>query len=1266
MHSKRPRSLVLAVALALVAAVAAQVVAPTGPALAAPAPVDGSAPGPTPRTPAVHSPYGNPYNDFLRTPYGVTTSPQQQAQLSPVDDEPNEPFDWYRNPVSVLGVYGGPEESVVTAKGDLQTAFGTLTFAAGADRTPIDQRVKTWQDGYLPILRERFDRDGVRNEIQMFAATVPDVTKVAYRETYGNPHRRLDAQVDNMVNFVRVNLTNTGDQATTYRFSVGLSTDKVAGAAGTTGPARPASAAWDGARNAYLGAGKLLFTADQSPDRVSGGNLDYDVRLAAGQSRSLVFKLPYFVAQESDLTAVSGASYQEYLTGIADFWHRTLDRAGTRIEVPGTGVESKILDTYKASLALSLLTFDKVDGKYFWDANPTVYDGYWLRDAAFDMDGMLDAGFPDIVRGVDVAMLDYQHDDGQFNSQSGQLDATGQALWAFGNYYAATHDAAFARQVWPAVQRAMAWEWTFRDGGLMPEAAMDHDNEGVRGHLLTYDLWNIAGEQGAAVIARAVGDDATAGEWTKRRTKYVALLREKVKPAVDQLGFLPTTLEGAQATGVRTGWYGTVYGIDWGNLEAVWPTGALDPQDPWVTASLKAWEQKTFEGIFGYPEGGLENMLHSYTTTSIAITDVRRGDQWAALRYLYGLLLHTSSTHMAAEAVRAVERWGRHNPQTDTMPHGEFAGKYLTMLHDMLAYEGQDDSLHLANVWSPQWARPGQRIAFAGDTDFGHLEYSIEVGDAGATMRLDPPRRNAPKSIVVSIPQNDTVTSVTVNGRSVRTFHANRITLPALTDSADIRIGWRQREAAPAYSFARAVSDYQANYRKMTGAPQVRVADTAVGHPSVRAGYPLQVIAEVVNTGGAGYLDDPRVRLYVDGTPVSTDDRSLAKGIGFTTPKQVISFQRHDEGVVPVGLGTTVCSPGRHTVGIGLGDQPPAKTVAVTVLPMVPTQSAPAATLSLDATAAFLDGDGPATATATITNQGCAPLSDVDITLAAPDGWSVQRTSPATGPVAPGESATVRWHVAPDGHPADTQPTLTATAGYGWRTDRWAGHTTGSVDATTTMVVCTGAPPQVEPGTRAQWDFGRRCAADLSGSGNDGHAGPGVTFSDAGAAFDGTADGAVTVPYDDRYQPESIGAGQTWTLRLTGVVPGKVGGAYQAVANARSLSSSYSTGWTVYLNPAGTFTFRMSQVDHPRSTYAIAQSGVHAEVGQRYDITARWDGTRLSVTVSGAGSGTGSATPNGGYLPVGNGPMDLGKGTTGTADSYFFTGSIEAATITVE
>ncbi|WP_345470751.1 NEW3 domain-containing protein [Actinoallomurus oryzae] len=1238
--------------------------------LAGPASAETPPPGPKPPIQSVRSPYGNPYTDFLRTPFGVTGSPRQQANLPRVDDDPNEPFDWYRYPLTAIGVLGGPEESIVTPQGNLQTVFGALAFATGEKRTPINQRVKTWKDGYLPILEEKFSGGSVRNNIEMFAAKVPGVTKVAYQETYGKPQRTLKSQVDNMVNFVKVDLTNTGDAATTYRFSVSLTGDKINARDGNNGPARPATAAWDSDENAYTGDGKLLFTAADSPTRVNSGSLDYDVALSAGQTRSLVFKMPYFVAQESDASAIRGADYDTYLTDTANFWHRTLDKADTRIDVPGTGVESKVLDTYKANLAFSLLLFDNVDGHYFWDANPTVYDGYWLRDTAFDMDGMLDAGFPEIVRGVTLAMLDYQTDDGQFNSQAGQVDATGQALWAFGNYYTRTHDKEFAQRVWPAVQRAMAWEWQARDGGLMPEGAMDYDNEGVRGHLLTYDMWNIAGEQGAVQIARAVGSDTTADEWQHRRTQYVDLLREKVKPAVDQLGFLPTTLEGVKAAAVRVGWYGDVYGIDWGNLEAAWPTGAFSPDDPWVTKSLKVWDAQTFEGIFGYPEGGMENLLHSYTTSSIGITHVRRGDQSEALQYLYGMLIHTSGTHMAAEAMRAYERWGRHGSQTDTMPHGEFSGKYLTTLHDMLAFEGQDSTLHLANVWAPQWAKPGRRVQFAGDTDFGHLAYTIDVADGGAVMHLDPPTRDAPKSTVVSIPQNDAVTAVTVNGHSVHTFSGDRITLPKLTGPATIKIGWKRQDPAPAYSFARAVSDYLASYHKMTSPPKVRVEDTATAHPTVRAGDLFQVTANVVNTGGAGYLDDPRVRLYVDGKPAQTDDRALAKGIGFTTPESVISFRRHSEGVVPVGLATTVCRPGEHTLGVALGDSQPTRTVTINVLPLVPTQPAPPADLALDAGTAFVGSHTAATATATVTNRGCAALTGVDVTLKAPDGWTAEPTSSTIDRVGPGESATVEWRVTPPGNlkadAGEAAPRLTATAAYGWETEKWKGRTKGSAEGETTMVVCTGTPPAADPKARAQWDFALGCAADLSGHGRVGGVGSGVTFTGTGASFNGTDDGAITIPYGADYQPEAIRAGQTWTLDLVGVVPQKVGGGYQAIANARSASGDYSAGWTVYVNPDGTFTFRMSPVNHPGNTYAIASSGVHAVAGKRYDIRARWDGSHLSIAVSGADSGSGSATTDGGYLPVVNGSMTLGKGTTGLADAYFFTGSIAATKITVE
>ncbi|HET8591847.1 MAG TPA: NEW3 domain-containing protein, partial [Nakamurella sp.] len=1012
------------------------------------------------------NPYGNPFNDYLRRPYGVMSSPQQQADLPPVQDDPAEPFDWYRYPRAAIGVYGGPEESIVTAEGYLKTIFGTLTFATGADHTPVDQRVKTWADGYLPILQYDFERAGVANHVEMFAATVPGVATIPYTERFGVPSQTLTADVDNMINFVRVTFTNTTTSPLTYTFSASLGTDRVtqpngnlAGRTWTPGPARPSTISYDATTKSFGGDGKLLYTVSADPDAVGPDGAspaaDWNLALQPGQSRSLVFKMPYYVAQSSDTAAIGQADYDTERSATSDFWHRTLDNAGTTIDVPGDGVERKVVDTYKASLALSLIDVDLIDGQCFWDANPTVYDNYYLRDAAFDLDGLLNAGFTDLVKSCTRAMLPWQNADGEFQSQNNEWDGNGEALWMMGDYITRTHDTAFAQEVYPAVQRAMAWEWQFRQAawpqahGLFPALSM-RDNEHVTGHVLTYDLWAIAGERGAAAVAAAAGDADTAAAWTDRADQYVQILRTALQPAVSELGWIPPTTEGMQAAGTGTGWYGTAYGIDWGNLEAVWPSGVFAPDDPWITASLKAWRSKMFEGIFTYPNGGVESTLHSYTPISISVTDIRAGDQTAAVQSLYDLLVHTSATDTTTEGMNAAQRWGW-NDSNRTQPHGEFAGKYLTLLHDMLAFSGQDGSLHLANTWSPVWAQPGQHVGFSGDTDFGHVSYRIDVRDDGMTMHLSPPTRNAPKTIVVSVPSSVTVTDVQVSGGAPATVAGDRITLPAPTSDTTITVTWN-RGTGPDLSFARAVQDYRANYAAMTSAPEVSVTGLQTSAPTVRIGEPLTVGATVVNTGGAGYLADPDVTLYVDGQPAQTDTRTFARGIGFSTPDSVISFARNTEGVIPVRFTVRLCDTGTHTVAIGLGDTPPADSSHVQLRPQPASAPAPGVSVRLAAQPQYLDAGAAGTLDATVTNTGCEPVTDTQVSLRAPDGWQLTPTTGTQlGTIQPGDSARVSWsYPAAVGDPSQavTPATMQAEASYGWR-----GISTGSAEGDTTVYV---------------------------------------------------------------------------------------------------------------------------------------------------------------------------------------------------------------------
>ncbi|MCE7003348.1 hypothetical protein LWC34_10990 [Kibdelosporangium philippinense] len=456
--------------------------------------------------------------------------------------------------------------------------------------------------------------------------------------------------------------------------------------------------------------------------------------------------MPYRVARSSDLAKITRADHNTTRAATEAFWRKTL-RAGTDITLPLDGVENKLIDTYKAAIVQSLISTDLVGGHCFWDRNPTVYDKYYLRDAAFDIDGMLGAGFPDLARQCTRDMLMWQNDAGQFISKEGEMDGNGQALAMFGNYLKRTGDTALAREVLPAVHKAMAWEWNQHQaawpvsGGLFPESSME-DNEGVAGHVLTYDLWNIAGERGGAAIARAAGDTAAADLWTKRADEYEAILRAKLKPAVDQVGWITPTIEGLAGRAIRTGWYGKTYGLDWGNLEVVSPTGVFDPDEEWVTKSLASWREKTFEGVFTYPMNGLEGLLHSYTPMSILETNIRRGEQATTLKGLYNLLVHTSATHSATEGMNAAQRWDW-SADGHTQPHNEFAGKYLSLLRDMVAYEGHDGRLYLANTWNNDWAKAGRRVAFSGETDFGRVSFSLTSHGGGAAGYVVPPSRSS-------------------------------------------------------------------------------------------------------------------------------------------------------------------------------------------------------------------------------------------------------------------------------------------------------------------------------------------------------------------------------------------------------------------------------------------------------------------------------------------------------------------------------------------
>jgi hypothetical protein len=811
-------------------------------------------------------------------PAATPSTPAAAPQAPPVPPDMVDPaidsagpFTYFSKPTDEIGVMDG-RGTEVTPEGYLYTGYGELMFLAGPTLRPVQQRIRTLRDGWMPVIGYEVRRGDVAYDFTLFAAT-------------------LDGRPDSpVVDFVRVVVRNTGPSNALGR---------VAFAVRYTGPAttgngvadnrfrRPVAAQREGAYDqpgvafdsswtygfgsgAFVRGGKVfyLFPTEPAPElrltRASEGSRAdsiapvrlrvqqttpvgvavYDLVLGPGESRALVVKLPYAPVAPDDpwLARLRTADFDATLSRTEAFWRGMIGR-GMRVHV----AEPKVVDTFRASLVYDLLARDKIGDDYVQTVNELHYHAFWLRDASYIVRAYDVTGYPDIAAQTLRFFARWQQPDGNFVSQGGQFDGWGQTLWAYGQHFRLTGDTAFADRVLPAVVKAVAWLHAARAGDslhLVPSTSPG-DNEDISGHVTGHDFWALAGLHGAISLAEGARSRADA---TTFRREYASLERTLVR----RLRRVTKTTGGYIPPGLDV-----KGGQDWGNMMAVYPEQVLDPHDPMVTATLDSTRAKYAEGIMTYGDG---QWLHDYLTMKNTETEVVRGDQQLALQELYAVLVHTSATQAGFEF--SIRPWGNRDFGFNLSPHGWFAAKYRALLRDMLVRE-QGDELHLMSVVSPAWLADGDSIVVRdAPTEFGKVGYALQVGgtaglerregngglelrglsfgsaDGGlnggtvgredddgtgkrgsgwgqvagtqAVLRLDAHFTRAPRAIVLHVPWFMDVSRATADGREVRVRNG---VLRLSPSTRVVRLEWTRRDATPDMSYASAVREYREEYR---------------------------------------------------------------------------------------------------------------------------------------------------------------------------------------------------------------------------------------------------------------------------------------------------------------------------------------------------------------------------------------------------------------------------------------------------------------------
>ncbi len=627
------------------------------------------------------------------------------------------PFDYFRNSWAVIGLPDYERGTRLTPDDQLLLQ-GTerVTIEFGNPFSALSRhQTKTLLEGWIPVVLIESKAGDVRYEFLIWAAPLPGSPDIT--AAFNGP-----AEGENFANWILVRATNAGKTATkaAVRIKDWIAAKDFAAVAEPPEVKAPAVAA------------KNLSVHEWSPVLGPGETSE--------DSAAFPFR-PVPQARSADLFRNEKASV--WLDRTISFWKTKLAGAA-RIEVP----EKKAAEALRAAHVCQLLAMDRGE----LHAGEGFYDVFYIRDGAYQVMALEEAGLAAEARRAMESFLGNQRPDGRFETQKGQFDANGQALWALWQYAAITGDRAWLERVYTPMKKAAEWTIAARKQsaadrgcpGLLPAAPADGEYlwEG-KNHIVGYALWNLRGLLCAADAARRLGRLADVRELESAAKDY----RTSIDKAWEGTGlpYFPPSWEKA--------------GTPWGNTEILWPVRVTGPDDARV-AALSRYVRMEYAG--GYKEGAIrwvapkvKPAIHPYMGAYTALNDLERGRDEDVVRDFYAYLLHSTAAQAFPEGVHFEERtaWG------ETIPHATGAGNYALLLRHMLIHEtddlGKPGELHLLAAVPDWWLEDGRTIIIErAPTRFGEMDFRIKGAATGVHVEVRLPRRSRPGKVILHLPQS--------------------------------------------------------------------------------------------------------------------------------------------------------------------------------------------------------------------------------------------------------------------------------------------------------------------------------------------------------------------------------------------------------------------------------------------------------------------------------------------------------------------------------
>lgn len=579
--------------------------------------------------------------------------------------------------------------------------------------------------------------------------------------------------------------------------------------------------------------------------------LHIEIPLTARSQQNLYFALPFVPRLTSaERARLAVLDYATERSRVLDYWKQV-----TADQVPFTVPEPRF-DTFAKALLSHIrigVTKDPASGLYMVPAASYHYPVF-ENEGAFQcilldalgqhklaeeylqtfvslqgskpFDGTFTGDQKAVYHGARVN-ADYDYTAAEYNLDHGTV------LWALGEHYFFSRDAAWLGRVKASIERAADWVIEQRKltelldhGGKIPEYGLL-----PAGHLEDNSDWghwfsvNAFAAAGVSRLAQALADtgDPRSSYYEEQARAYTADIRADVQRAWQLapviklrdnawVPYVPTrpyqrirlfgpirvayysrypqhVLPTYRLSETREVLYGPMI------LLALDLFHATEPLADWV---LNDWEDNATMSVplglfvhgwvdekYWFSRGGI---VFQANLQNPILVYLRRHEIPAAIRNLYNdfVACYYPTVNVFTEEFR---QW--------RSPSGPFCkspdeAKFVNRLRDSLIRE-DPDALWLAEGTPRRWLAPGQEIEVRrAPTYFGPVSYRLKAGAAGIDAQVQLPTRNPYHTawLVVRAPAGKRITSVTIDGRPWTGFDAanDRIQLPIESQPMQVEV----------------------------------------------------------------------------------------------------------------------------------------------------------------------------------------------------------------------------------------------------------------------------------------------------------------------------------------------------------------------------------------------------------------------------------------------------------------------------------------------